>query len=244
MKPEIIWEAAEISEYSGRIEEAANYWKLYLASDPEYLPYHEKLAEYYLSEGGREKGLSHLDILIEKDVKRDRYLLVAADIYLYEIGRIDRALNYYEWYQREFPEGRDVAGDIANLRIIMANDLLSIVENSGVWMLWRDLAVVTPERSAIYRVMADMLEELGRTRELIETLQIIIVHEPGDAETRVRLATLLRERKDFEGCLAYLDDSNIQGVLPDSFLILRAGCGEALGNEISSLQDYREFFEI
>jgi tetratricopeptide (TPR) repeat protein len=241
--PEIIREAANVCEQLGRVDEAADYWQSYLLAVPDSLLFRQKLTNYLLDVDRNEEALEHIEVLLTSNIDREQHLLRAAEIYLYELGRIDKALNYYQEYKREFPGGRDVSIEIEQLQLILANDLLSIVENAGVWMLWRDLALVTPGRVDIYRVMADMLEDTGRQDELIEVLQIIIVHEPGDTGTRIRLAKIYEERDNIEACLAILGSEHVKEPLAADFYRLRASCEAQTGRDISTLNDLARYLQ-
>ena len=227
-----------------KIDASVELWNRYLENEPGYLPYHRKLAAYYLDHDDPVKALPHLLVLIDNDIDLQSNLLSAAKIYLFDLGRADKSLYYYEQYKKAFPAGKDVSHEIADLQLILANDLLSIIENTGVWLLWRDLARITPDRIGIYRAMADLLEKVGREDELIEVLRIIIIHDPGDLETLQKLSSIYLRKHSYENCITFLDNAEKRDGLPASFYLLRAQCQEGLKNDIATLGDYKEYLKL
>lgn len=245
-EPSVRVDAADVFDKSDNTAEAAAQRELYLQIDPQDKEERIKLADYYYDQGEMRKALPHMLELIDKQVRRDDYLLAVARIYLYSLGRTDRALQYFEQYRKEYPGGHDVSSEISTLQLIVANDLLAIVENDGVWMLWRDLARVTPDRIGIYRAMADMLEEMGREREkdLLEVLQIINIHEPKDFETVTKTSVLFMKYKRYDDCLAFLDNTKEHHLNNTKFLLLQARCEDGSGLDLMRLQTYGEYLKI
>jgi len=246
VEPELVKEAAETLEVSGKIEDAAAQWNSYLESNPNYLPYQKKLADYYLEKGETVQGLPHMLDLVENGIDRQKYILEIAQTYLHKLGRTDRALYYFELYKEEFPEGADVSFDIENLRLILANNLLAIVENDGVWMLWRDLARVTPDRIGIYRTMAEMLEGMGRPKEkeLLEVLRIILVHDPEDFEIVTKISEILLKRRLFEDCSAHLAQAYELHRNEPNYFLLQAQCQAGEKRDLDELKSYVSYLEL
>ena len=184
--------------------------------------------------------------LLDKDIRPEHYLLAVANTYLYGLGRTDRALHYFQSYQEEFPQGRDVSDEITTLQLILANDLLAIVENDGVWMLWRDLARVTPDRVGIYRAMADMLEELGKEREkdLLEILRIIHIHEPEDFNIVEKISLLLVKNKLYDECLKFLNGTRENSSAKAQYYLFRAQCEAGLAMDLQRLESYSKYLDI
>jgi tetratricopeptide (TPR) repeat protein len=244
--PMVAREAADVFEKTGRLDEAADQWQVYLQSEPDDLGYRKKLADYLYDQGKPQQALPHLLTLIDNGIDRQTYLLAVARIYLFTLGRSDRALYFFEQYRNEFPDGVDVSDEIENLQLILANDLLAIVENDGVWMLWRDLAMVTPDRIGIYRAMATMLEQMGREKEneLLEVLQIIHVHEPQDIEVISDIATLLLKKSQPEKCVAFLEQSQLQVQQAPELTLLKADCFKAAGQDLAELQGYLDYLSL
>jgi len=244
VEPSVLIEAAIIIEQAGSIKKAVTLWKQYLAAQPGYLPFHRKLADYFLEQGESLEALPHLIVLLDNGVDRQQNLLLVANIYLLSLGRVDKSLFYFEQYKKDFPSGVDVSSEIANIQVILANDLLSIIENSGVWMLWRDLARITPDRIGIYRAMAKLLEELHRNDELIEVLQIIIVHDPEDIETRIKLSSLYLKRKSYEECILFLDNGRQNKNLTASYYLLQSQCQQGLKNDLGVIAAYQNYLTL
>ncbi|MEJ2134191.1 MAG: tetratricopeptide repeat protein [Desulfofustis sp.] len=246
VEPAVRLEAADVFDKSGKSQAAAEQRELYLQTEPEDHEVRIKLADSYNEQKEVRKALPHMLFLLEKQVRREEYLLAVARIYLLSLGRTDRALQFFEQYREEFPDGTDVSSEIATLQLIVANDLLAIVENDGVWMLWRDLARLTPDRIGIYRAMADMLEQMGRGKEndLIEVLQIINIHEPEDFTVVAQLSDLFMKNKKYSDCLAFLDTTREHHQANGDYFLLRARCQEGSGLDLERLQSYEEYLQI
>lgn len=241
-----IKEAAHAYEQSNQLEAAAELWKSYLETHPDYNVFRIKLADYYINQKRRPDALPHLLYLADHNVDRQNYLLKIAEIYLYELGRSDRALHYFEKYHQEFPHGVDVSSEISGLQIILANDFLSIVENDGVWMLWRDLAEVTPSRIGIYRAMAGMLQDMGREKEteLIEILKIINTHQPEDVEIISKIARILRKTGRISECRDFLKRAESANKYTAAIHLLKAQCESADNDDLSRLKSYVRYLDL
>ncbi len=178
---------------AGSTDFSLKCWTEYLDAYPYYIPFHKKISKYYLDNNLKQKALQHLLIRIAHGETTAEIFLETAKLYLYEEGRPDKALYYYEEYRKSNPDNRQVELEIKKIQAILANNLLIIVENEGAWSLWRDLAKVIPDRLAIYYSIANQLEKLGRKKELLEVLQIIHIHAPDDQKTLLMLAQLYYE---------------------------------------------------
>ena len=242
--PEILLEAATVFEKIENYQEALKLWEKYLEFYPDSVEYLEKAAEFYLQKGKYNGALPHIVKLIELNVNLEKYLLEAGRIFLYYKGRADRALSYYERYRNEFPDGIDVQKKISDIQLILANDFLSIVENDGVWILWRDLAKVTPDRIGIYRAMADLLLELKKKNEYMEVLQIINLHQPDDFETALKLALLYRDDRKYGKCLSVLKPFAGNITDPRSYYLLKAECEEKTGDDIALLDTLINYLNV
>lgn len=171
-------------------------WEKYLQRYPDYLPFQKKIVDYYIARGEKEAALPHLLILLNLDDQRDTRLLQIGAIYLFDLGRPDKALSYYEEYFQRHPENQDVAQEIARMQTMVAHDLLPRVEHDGALPLWKELVQITPNRLAIYSAMSQVLEKRGNSKELREVLGIIQQHDPGNMDVLLRLAELSLEQKD------------------------------------------------
>ncbi len=246
VEPTVRVEAAATFDKSGATEEAAVQRELYLQSNSEDTGERVKLADFYYEQGEMRKALPHMLELLDKEIRRKDYMLAVARIYLFSLGRTDRALHYFQQYRKEFPDGADVSSEISTLELILANDLLAIVENDGVWMLWRDLARVTPDRIGIYRAMADMLEEMGRgkERDLIEVLQIINSHEPKEFEIVAKISKLYMKNNLYGDCLSFLNRIEEHHLKNGNFFILRAQCEDGSGLDLERLRSFGDYLKI
>ncbi|MBT8360558.1 MAG: hypothetical protein KJO32_06345, partial [Deltaproteobacteria bacterium] len=239
----VLKESAYVIEMVGNIDEAALLWKRYIAENPEDIEFRQKYVDYLLEKKRFSDALPDLLVLLDNNVNRENLLLVAGKIYLFTQGRPDKALGFYEKFRDEFPEGRDVSSDIANIQLIMANDLLSIVENDGVWMLWRDLAKITPDRIGIYRAMADLLENLNKDKELIEVLELITVHDPDDIDNLMKLSKLHLSRQEYSKCLDVLALAQKKEDFSPSYYLLKASCEDGLGDDKARLKSYTLYLD-
>jgi tetratricopeptide (TPR) repeat protein len=169
-------------------------WEKYLQRHPDYLPFQKKIADYFLARGEKKAALPHLLVLLSQDENRDKYLLPVGSIYLFDLGRPDKALSFYEEYFQLHPENKDVALEIAGIQAKLAHDLVGRVDREGAGLLWKELAPITPNRLAIYTSMIQLLEQQGNRKELTEVLTIIHQHDPLNREVILRLAELELEQ--------------------------------------------------
>jgi len=239
----VLKESAYVIEEVGNIDEAALLWKRYIEENPSDLEFRQKYVNYLLEKKRFSDALPDLLVLLDNNINRENLLLVTGKIYLFTQGRPDKALGYFERFRDEFPEGKDVSSDIANIQLIMANDLLSIVENDGVWMLWRDLAKITPDRIGIYRAMADLLENLNKEKELIEVLELITIHDPDDIDNLMKLSKLHMSKQEYSKCLTALKLGQKREDLPPSYYLVKASCEDGLGDDRARLQSYVLYLE-
>ena len=244
VNPQVLRQAASVFERLEAMDTAASLWERYLAESTESLSLRQKLSDYYLVEKRTEEALPHLLVLLDHDINREAYLLEVGRIYLTTLGRADKALHYYERYHEEFPQGKDVTTEIANIRLILANNLLSIVENDGVWLLWNDLARITPDRIGIYMAMADLLEALGKNKELMEVLQVINFYNPEDIEIRLKLSSLYYNDKAYQRCLGTLYEIRNRERLPEEYFHLRMRCEKSLNNDQALVSSYLEYLDL
>jgi thioredoxin-like negative regulator of GroEL len=227
-------------EKTDDIKKVAGLWQEYLRRRPHYLPYHKKLADYYLSTGKKTKALSHLIRQLEEGEYDDSLLKLVAEIYLHSAGRPDKALSYFEKYLKKHPEDKEIIKNIKNIQSILADDFLAIVENDGAWLLWRDLAQLTPNRLAIYREMAALLEKKGKIDELFEILKIIQHHDPKDKQTLFKIISICQKKSNYSLALKYLQKIPAEYKNTKKYFLLKGDLEYLAGNEISSLQAYSE----
>ena len=230
-------------EAAGDQEMLVIAWTGYLKSHPFYLPFHKKLSEYYLTSGLEEKALKHLLVQIAHGEENPSLFLQTGKVYLYQKARPDKALYYYEEYRKRNPDDKKVVAEIKRIQAILANDLLIIVENEGAWNLWRDLAKVIPDRLAVYYSMAEQLEDIGKKKELMEVLEIIHTHSPGDQDIIFRLARLYFEKGMFAAAtekLDLLDAARQQGA---EYYLIRAEIARKSGSIVQSLSFFKKYLD-
>jgi len=226
------------------IDMASKCWQGYLISHPFYIPFHKNLSSYYLQSGQEKKALDHLLILVAHGDNRASSYLQIGQIYLYELGRPDKALYYYDEYRKRIQKTGKVEKEIQRIQAILANDLLVIVENEGAWNLWRDLARVIPDRLAVYYSMADQLKSLGKPKELREVLDIIHFHNPEDQDILLQLAQLTFDEHDYSASLRALDSLNSTYKNGSLYYSLHAKISEIYGHLTEALQYYSSYIEI
>lgn len=157
IEEKILFQAIKVFDFPGYEREYSLLLEKYLKRNPDYLLFRKKLVDYYLSINQYDAALVHVVYLSDHLEENGELLLQAGNIYLYQLARPDKSLNFFERYLVNHPESEEIKQKIADIQRILANDFLSIVENDGAWMLWRDLAKVTPNRVPIYLQMADLL---------------------------------------------------------------------------------------
>ena len=232
----IIFQAAKVYESAGMVEKSVDLWKEYLLRHPNYLPFYHKLAKYYEEREEFSSSIVYLSYLALNLADNKSYLLKTADMYLHELGRPDKALLFYEKYIKKDVNNQLVKQSISNIQSILANDYLSIVENDGAWLLWRDLARVTPNRRAIYLEMAALLEKKGMHKELIDILIIIYHHTPKDEAMALRIAREYGVVKNYKQALIYL--GKIQHNKSKDFYVYKGDLECAVGLEKEALNSY------
>jgi tetratricopeptide (TPR) repeat protein len=236
--------ASSAFEVPGAEKEALTIWEKYLEKQPAYLPFHKKIADYYILIGKSQSALPHILYMIDNGVEDDELLLVAGRILLNDEGRPDRALHYFELYAEKHPEDIAIGIEIKKIQTVLADDFISIVENDGAWMLWRDLIQVTPNREAIYLAMAEKLEKHGKLKDLLKVLLIIHHHHPDDEANIFRVAEVHQKQNNLEDSLAFLKKIKGKSASTCDYLFLRAKIEERLGQELEALQHYTSCLQI
>ncbi|MCF8056268.1 MAG: hypothetical protein K9K37_06480 [Desulfocapsa sp.] len=228
---------------AGENDMAVHCWTSYLEQHPFYIPYHRKLSEYYLSGEEKQKALPHLLVRVAHGEKHPEIFLQIGKIYLYHEGRPDKALYYYDEYQKRKPGDSSIGAEVKRIQAILANDLLVIVENEGAWPLWRDLAKVIPDRLAVYYSIAEQLESLGKEKELLEVLEIINHHNPEDQKVLFQLAQLYFNRGNLSACAKSLDSLSPESQSGKDYYYLRAVVAEKKGKPFQALDYYKNYLQ-
>ncbi len=239
----VLFQAAKMFDIPGKEKQSSVLFEHYLKRHPDYLPFRHKLIEYNLTKGQYDAALEHLVYLVDHLEDNDSVLLQAGTINLYQLGRPDKALIYYEKYLQKHPYNKEIKQTITSIQYILANDFLTIVENDGAWLLWRDLAKVTPNRVAIYLQMADLLDAKGMTKEHLEILSIILHHHPHDETISMRLAQKYADLKQYENALDALQRVG-QKRRTKPYYKLKASVEIAMGQEVEALSSYEAALQI
>ncbi len=240
----VLLQAAKLFNIPGNEKESSILLEKYTKRHPEYLPFRHKLVDYYLANNQYDAALEHLIYLIDHLQDNDALLMKAGAVNLYQLGRPDKALMYYEKFFQKHPDSQDIKQIIANIQYILANDFLSIVENDGARLLWRDLAKVTPNRMAIYLQMADLLEGKGMIKESLDILLIIHHHQPYDESITMRLAQKYSDFKQYENALNVLDRIVQKRNKTKNYYLLRAKVEIEVGREGDALSSYESALQI
>lgn len=215
----IIFQAAQVSEEVNDLTQAHKLWLDYLSRHPGYLPFRKKVVDYLIALEKFEEVITHLEYLAINLHQNAHHLLTLGDIFLYELNRPDKALYYYEQYLLKRPGDKTIQARIVNIQTVLANDFLSIVENNGAWMLWRDLAAIAPNRLAIYLEMAEILEHKGKLREFVEILTVIFKVTPHSDSVAFKISQNLVTLREYDKALAYLDKISKQGMTKEVYLL-------------------------
>jgi len=240
----VIYQAANLYDHMGREDKAIVLWEKYVELHPQYLPYQKKISDYYLARKQPKKALSHLLVLLENGGRSDELLLKIGRTYLDEYKRPDKALLYLQQYMANNPEDVSVQAEIDRIQTVLANDLISIIENNGAWKLWKDLAKLTPDRSAIYLSMVDALERLGKEKELHEILAIILDNEPDNQSALLRLAELKLKHNRVRESIKYFNRVRETEENQKRYILLKAKIDKRLKNELSALTYFERYLQF
>jgi lipopolysaccharide biosynthesis regulator YciM len=239
----ILFQASELFDDTIDKERVVPLWQEYVRRNPNYLPFRQKLVEFYLGKGEGLAALPHLLVINNKVLDNNALQLQIAEIYLHDGGRPDKALSYYEKYLLKNPGDQSVKFQISYIQSILANDYLSIVENDGAWQLWRDLMEVTPDPLGIYLEMVSLLERKGKSEELLEILLIIAEHKPQDDEVNYKIVNLYRQKKEYGRALHYLGKITVSHNSTKKHFLLKGNIEELAGFEQDALASYSKSLE-
>ena len=117
----------------------------------------------------------------------------AADLNM-RLGRVDHALQYYEYGLAVDPLNKNIIEGKGKAQKILAQDLLVLVKNDGGKKLWQDLVQVAPDSVGIYREIAQLLRDQGQVDELIEVLTLLAKQSPDDQQIYEELVFLLKKQ--------------------------------------------------
>ena len=184
---------ARVEESLDRGDVASTYWQKIIALDPDNPEAHEHLYSFYFEKKNWAMSFNHLECLI-KMMPNDVVLLErAADLNM-RLGRVDHALQYYEYCLAVDPLNKNIIEGKSKAQKILAKDLLVLVKNDGGKKLWQDLVQVAPDSVGIYREIAQLLRDQGQVDELIEVLTLLAKQAPDDQQIYEELASLLKKQ--------------------------------------------------
>jgi tetratricopeptide (TPR) repeat protein len=235
---ETMLRASSAFEQSGASKDALAIWETYLERQPAYLPFHKKIADYYMMIGKSRSALPHILFMIDNGVEDDELLLVAGRILLNDEKQPAKALQYLEQYASRHPEDIDTGFQIEKIRTVLADDFISVIEKDGVQMLWDDLVEITPNREAIYLEMADKLEKKGNFKDVLKILQVIHRFHPEDRNNILRIARTHFSLGNYEESLVFQQMIEKAFAGNSAYLLLRAETEEHLGKDTEALRHY------
>lgn len=236
----LLFQAAQVFDVPGFEEKRKTLLVKYLQHHPDYMPFRQELAQFYLQRDAFEAALSQLIYLADNNVDNENFLLQAATICQRDLNRPDKALFYYERYSQKRPGDLRIQQEIHALQSTLAHDFLAIVENDGAEQLWKDLAAITANRSAIYLEMADLLENNGQTKELIEVLTIIHENTSPADDVAVRIADQYFRREEYAETLKYLQTVHGEENKTKSFYRQKGEAESHLGMELAALASFQQ----
>ncbi len=191
--PEVLLLSARLQEKLGHVRQAAAFWRRLVVLEPGNREGRRRLMLYYRSRGNGAMELKQIEALLSKRPDDTGLLDRGAKLNM-ELGRADRALEYYDCSLALKPDDKAIVRMMHEARKTLARDLLALVENNGSRMLWQDLVKVTADRPGVYRAIAGLLREQGKVAELIDVLTIIHQEDPADKQAGGELADLLEKQ--------------------------------------------------
>jgi tetratricopeptide (TPR) repeat protein len=236
----IIFQAAQVFDVPGYEKKRNTLLLRYLSRHPDYMPFRQKLVQFYIASGAFEKALAQLTYLADNNENNDDFLLAAAKVCLRDLKRPVSALFYFKRYLQKHPNNPEIKGEVAEIQSKLAKEFLVIVENDGAEQLWRDLAEITTTRSAIYYQMADSFEKNEQTKELIEVLKTIYAHSSPENDLALRLAHQHYRIKEYSQALHYLSEVKGKKSTTKSFYLLKGEAERHLGLEIEALASFKQ----
>ncbi len=238
----VLFDAAQFAADHELTEIGISFLKDYLAIDNEYLPFHTRLAEYYLKNNKPADGLVHLKKMYNSNLSTDTIGLTIGDIYLEHIHRPDKALMYYEKISgSERDQGdKKIQQKIEQIKAQLAAQYLPIVENGAEAKLWDDLDTVTLKKESIFEKMAFLLHREGKLGLETRLIEMLCEKSTSSQKYCFRLASLKKEADELWAALTILKKLET-AMLPSSqeipFLSLFLEVKLALGQEQEVLDD-------
>ncbi len=240
----IIFQAAQVFDVPGYEKQRNTLQLRYLDHHPEYMPFRRKLAQFYIKSGKFEDALFQITYLTDNSADNEEFLLDAANICQRDLHRPDRALFFLDRYLKRHPSDPEIGKKISDIQSGLAKEFLPIVENDGAGQLWKDLAEITPNRTAIYYEMADLFEKSGQIKDLIEVLTIIYAHSSSEEDLALRIARQYYRLREYSKALYYLNEVPGKVSTTKSFNLLKGETERHLGQEIEALVSFKRALAI
>ncbi|HBG18612.1 MAG TPA: hypothetical protein DDY32_04870 [Desulfobulbaceae bacterium] len=234
----VIFSAANAFDTPGYEQKSSLLWSDYLKSHPDYLPFRRKLVDYHVKAGNYQEAIPHIAYLAEHLDNNDEFLLKAGTVNLHQLRRPDKALGYLERYLKKHPDDMAVKQQIVDIQAILARELLSIVENDGAELLWKDLTEVTANRAAIYLAMADLLERKGSDKSLLEVLTILHHNSPDNDALSWRIACQYYRGEQYRQALGFLQKVHNKETKTKAYYAMRGKTEKILGMEMAALSSF------
>lgn len=236
----VIFEAVQVFDEPGYEKKRSELWRQYLHRHPEYMPFRQKLAQYYMADGSYEAALLQLKYLVDNNQNNDIFLLAAGKVCQEDLHRPDRALFFYERYQQKHPEDLEIRQRITDIQSLLAGKFLAIVEKESAEQLWTELAEITSDREAIYLEMADLLEKKGKDKEQLEVLTTLFKHSAPDDDLALRIAQQYYRKAQYQKSLDYLSAVTAEKNKTKSYYLIKGDAERHLGMEIKALASFEQ----
>ncbi len=236
----VIFQAVQVFDGPGYEKKRSELWREYLNRHPDYIPFRQKLAKYYMDDGAFDAALLQLKYLVDNSQNNDNFLLTAGKISQEDLHRPDRALFFYERYLQKHPEDAGVKAKISEIQSILAADFLRIVEKEGAEQLWNDLAEITLDRPAMYLEMADLLEKKGKHEQLIDVLTTLFKHSAREDDIALRIAQQYYRKSLYKQTLDYLSAVAAEKNKTKFYYLMKGDAEQHLGLEIKALASFEK----
>jgi len=232
--------AVEIFDAPGEEVIQSKLLTKYLQRHPAHISSRRKLAAIYLKHGEFAEALAQLNYLIDNVADNDDYLLQAGTLCQDRLNMPEKALSFFEKYQQKYPEDANVKRKIITLRSSLARQLLAAVKRNGAGQLWDALEEVKTSRPVIYQEMAELLENKGESKVLIDVLQTLYQKSSATDALALRLARLCYKLDRYTETLEYLQHVSGKTSRTKSYLLLKGQTQQQLGLEMAALGSFEE----
>ncbi len=235
---QVIFQAVKVFDVPGYEKKRGELWREYLIRHPDYMPFRQNLAQYYLDDGSYEAALLQLKYLAANNENNDVFLLAAARVCEEDLHRSDRALFFYEKYLDKHPGDAEITRKIAEIHTILAENLLAVVKKEGAEQLWDRLGDITPDRAPIFMEMADLLEEKGKNDQLLDVLTTLYKNTRPQDDIALRIARQYYDKGQYKKALDYLSAVTDPDNKTKSYFLIQGNSELHLGLEMKALGSF------